>query len=119
VRRGNLFAEAGADLILVEAPRTMDEVIALPQKIHAPLVFNMTEGTITPMMAHDELEQMGYKMVIHPSLSVRIAARAVQSALAVLQKTRSSELLLSSMLDWDERQRLTRMDEWETLDGNL
>jgi hypothetical protein len=45
----------------------------------------------------------------------RISARAVQSALAVLQKTRSSELLISAMLDWDERQRLTRFDEWEAL----
>jgi len=116
VRRGNLFAAAGADLVLVEAPTTMDEVSALPQKINAPLVYNMTEGTQTPMMAHDELAQMGYKLVIHPSLTVRIAARAVQSALAVLQKTHSSELLLSAMLDWDERQRLTRLEAWEALE---
>ena len=116
VRRGNLFAEAGADLVFVEALTTRDEIEELPKKIHAPLVFNMTEGVKTPMMAHDELEQMGYKMVIHPSLTVRIAARAVQSALAVLQKTNSSEILISSMLDWDERQRLTRLDKWEALD---
>ncbi len=116
VRRGNLFAEAGADLVLVEAPDTLDEVSALPQKIHAPLVYNMTEGTTTPLLGHDELARMGYKMVIHPSLAVRIAARAVQSALAVLQKTRSSELLLSAMLDWDERQRLTRLEKWEGLE---
>jgi hypothetical protein len=43
----------------------------------------------------------------------------VQSALAVLQKTRTSELLLSSMLDWDERQRLVRLPEWEALDTEL
>ncbi len=117
LRRGNLFAEAGADLVLVEAPTTRDEAAALPGKISAPLVYNMTEGTTTPLFAHDELAQMGYKIVIHPSLTVRIAARAVQSALAVLQKTRSSELLLSVMLDWDERQRLTRLDEWDRLDS--
>jgi 2-methylisocitrate lyase-like PEP mutase family enzyme len=104
-------------LVLVEAPTSMDEVSALPQKIHAPLVYNMTEGTTTPLLAHDELAQMGYKMVIHPSLTVRIAARAVQSALAVLQKTRSSELLISTMLDWGERQRLTKFAEWEALEN--
>jgi methylisocitrate lyase len=116
VRRGNLFADAGADLVLVEAPTNRDEVCALPQKIHAQLIFNITEGTQTPSMTHSELEQLGYKMVIHPSLLVRIAARAVQSALAVLQKTQSSELLVSAMLDWGERQRLTKFDEWEALD---
>lgn len=116
VRRGNLFAKAGADMVLVEAPTTRDEVAALPEKIHVPLTFNMTEGTHVPMLAHDELAQLGYKMVIHPSLLVRIAARAVQSALAVLQKTHSSELLVSTMLDWDERQRLTRLEMWEALE---
>jgi 2-methylisocitrate lyase-like PEP mutase family enzyme len=115
VRRAKLFTNAGADLILIEAPTAKDQIAALPKEIRAPLVFNMTEGTTTPMMTHDELEGMGYKMVIHPSLMTRIAARAMQSALAVLQKTRSSELLISAMLDWDERQRLTRFDEWEAL----
>lgn len=119
IRRANLFAAAGADLVLVEAPATRDEVAVLAGQVRAPLVFNMTEGSLTPMLAHDELAALGYKVVIHPSLTVRIAARAVQSALAVLQKTHSSELLLSAMLDWDERQRLTRMDEWEALDREL
>ncbi|MBI5951725.1 MAG: isocitrate lyase/PEP mutase family protein [Chloroflexi bacterium] len=114
-RRAKLFANAGADLILIEAPTAKDQIADLPKEICAPLVFNMTEGAQTPMMSHDELGQMGYKMVIHPSLMTRIAARAVQSALAVLQKTRSSELLLSAMLDWGERQRLTRFDEWEAI----
>jgi hypothetical protein len=50
---------------------------------------------------------------------MRVAARAVQSALAVLQKTRRSELLLPSMLEWNERQRLVRLPEWETLDNEL
>lgn len=119
VRRGNQFAQAGADLVLVEAPTSREQVAALAQEIEAPLVFNMTEGSTTPMMAHDELAALGYKLVIHPSLTVRIAARAVQSALGVLQKTHSSELLTSTMLDWDERQRLTRMEEWEALDSGL
>jgi 2-methylisocitrate lyase-like PEP mutase family enzyme len=62
---------------------------------------------------------MGYRIVIHPNLAMRVAARAVQSALAVLQKTRSSELLIPSMLEWNERQRLVRLPEWETLDHEL
>ena len=55
-------------------------------------------------------------IAVSSTFSVRIAARAMQSALAVLQKAHTSELLVSAMLDWDERQRLTRMDHWATLD---
>lgn len=119
VRRANLYAAAGADLIFVEAPTQKDQIAALPKRINAPLLFNMTEGAKSPMIAHEELQEMGYRLVIHPNLALRIAARAVQSALSVLQKTHTSELLLSSMLDWDERQRLVRLPEWEALDLEL
>jgi 2-methylisocitrate lyase-like PEP mutase family enzyme len=119
VRRATLYARAGADLIFVEAPTQKDQIAALPKQINAPLLFNMTEGAKSPMIAHEELQEMGYRLVIHPNLALRIAARAVQSALSVLQKTHTSELLLSSMLDWDERQRLVRLPEWEALDLEL
>jgi len=119
VRRANLYARAGADIIFVEAPTRKDQIAELPRKIQAPLLFNMTEGAKTPILSHDELHAMGYRIVIHPNLAMRVAARAMQSALAVLQKTRSSELLLPSMLEWNERQRLVRLPEWETLDHEL
>ena len=119
VRRANLYARAGADLIFVEAPTQKDEIAELPKRIQAPLLFNMTEGAKTPPLSHDELQSMGYRVVIHPNLAMRIAARAIQSALAVLQKTRGSELLIPSMLEWNERQRLVRLPEWEALDDEL
>ena len=119
VRRANLYARAGADLIFVEAPTQKDEIAELPKRIEAPLLFNMTEGAKTPPLTHDELQSMGYRVVIHPNLAMRVAARAIQSALAVLQKTRGSELLIPSMLEWNERQRLVRLPEWEALDDEL
>jgi 2-methylisocitrate lyase-like PEP mutase family enzyme len=119
VRRANLYARAGADMIFVEAPTQKEEIAELPRRIQAPLLFNMTEGAKTPALSHDELQAMGYRVVIHPNLAMRIAARAIQSALAVLQKTRGSELLIPSMLEWNERQRLVRLPEWEALDNEL
>lgn len=119
VRRANLYARAGADIIFVEAPTEKDQIAELPKRIRAPLLFNMTEGAKTPILSHDELQEMGYRIVIHPNLAMRVAARATQSALAVLQKARSSELLIPSMLEWNERQRLVRLPEWEALDHEL
>ncbi len=119
VRRANLYARAGADILFVEAPTQNEQIAELPRRIQAPLLFNMTEGAKTPILSHDELQEMGYRIVIHPNLAMRVAARAMQSALAVLQKTRSSELLLPSMLEWNERQRLVRLPEWDALDQEL
>ncbi len=119
VKRANLYARAGADIIFVEAPTQKEQIAELPAQIKAPLLFNMTEGAKTPIISHDELHEMGYRIVIHPNLAMRVAARAMQSALAVLQKARSSELLIPSMLEWNERQRLVRLPEWEELDNEL
>ncbi len=119
IRRANRYADAGADLIFVEAPTQKEQIAQLPQKIHAPLLFNITEGAKTPPISHDELQEMGYRIVIYPNLAMRVAARAVQSAFSVLLKTRSSELLLASMLEWNERQRLVRLPEWEALETEL
>lgn len=119
IARANQYARAGADLLFVEAPTQRDQIAELPKRITAPLLFNMTEGAKTPIISHDDLYAMGYRMVIHPNLPMRVAARAMQSALAVLQKARSSELLIPSMLEWNERQRLVRLPEWEALDHEL
>ncbi|RJP46685.1 MAG: carboxyvinyl-carboxyphosphonate phosphorylmutase [Anaerolineaceae bacterium] len=119
VRRANLYARAGADILFVEAPTQKEQIAELPRKIQAPLLFNMTEGAKTPIISHDELQGMGYRIVIHPNLAMRVASRAMQGALAVLQKARSSELLIPSMLEWNERQRLVRLPEWEALDNEL
>ncbi|MFZ5820649.1 MAG: isocitrate lyase/PEP mutase family protein [Chloroflexota bacterium] len=119
IRRANLYVRAGADIIFIEAPTQKDQIAGLPKQVNAPLLFNMTEGVKTPPVSHDELQEMGYRIVIHPNLAMRVAARAVQSALAVLQKTRRSDLLIPSMLEWNEPQRLVRLPEWESLDTEL
>lgn len=119
IQRGILYAEAGADLIFVEAPTQKDQIAELPRKIPAPLLFNMTEGARTPIMTHVELQELGYRVVIHPNLAMRVAARAIQSALEILIKSGSSESLVASMLDWDERQKLVRLPDWEALDVEL
>lgn len=119
IQRGILYAEAGADLIFVEAPTQKDQIAELPEKIPAPLLFNMTEGARTPIMTHVELQELGYRVVIHPNLAMRVAARAIQSALEILIKSGSSESLVASMLDWDERQKLVRLPDWEALDVEL
>jgi 2-methylisocitrate lyase-like PEP mutase family enzyme len=119
VRRGKLYASAGADVIFIEAPTQKEQIAELPKLVNAPLLFNMTEGAKTPMMDHLELQAMGYRIVIHPNFAMRIAAKATQSALAMLYKVHSSELLTSSMLDWNERQRIVHLPEWEALDREL
>lgn len=116
VRRASLYAANGADVIFVEAPQEPDQIAQLPKDIHAPLLFNMTEGAKSPLFSARELQDLGYKIVIYPNALLRIAMRATQEAAAILKRDGSSAALVSGMMDWDERQRLVGLAEFQELD---
>jgi methylisocitrate lyase len=116
IQRGRLYANAGADVIFVDAPTTPAQVESLPQQIPVPLLFNMTEGAKTPLFNHTQLQKLGYKIVIHPNLALRVALKATGEALAILRESGSSETLLPRMIDWDTRQQLVRLPEYDALE---
>jgi 2-methylisocitrate lyase-like PEP mutase family enzyme len=116
LRRAQLYAANGADVIFVEAPTNRELIARLPQDIHAPLLFNLTEGAKTPMFSASELQSFGYKIVIYPNMALRIAMRAVQESLQILHAEESSQSLVPRMIDWNERQRIVRLDEFQELD---
>lgn len=116
VARARLYAANGADVIFVEAPTTREQIAQLPRDVHAPLLFNMTEGAKTPLVSARELEAYGYRIVIYPNTALRVAIRAVQDALAVLKAEESSAALLPHMVTWEERQRVVRVADYEKLD---
>ncbi len=116
IRRARLYVAHGADMIFVEALQTHEQIVHLPRDISAPLLFNMTEGAKTPMFSASDLQSLGYRIVIYPNTALRIAIRAVQEALGVLKAEGSSAALLAHMATWEERQRIVRLAEFESLD---
>lgn len=107
VHRANAYVEAGADLIFVEAPRTVQTLRALPEQVKAPLLANMVEGGKTPNLSVEELQRYGYRIALFANAAMRVAVRAVQRAMAELFRTGSSTSLLDDMVSWEERKRLT------------
>ena len=82
VRRVNRYAEAGADLVFLEAPQTVEEVRRVPSEVGAPALFNVVPGGKTPPVDLDVLREAGYALAILPGLNVGSAARAMSDALA-------------------------------------
>lgn len=82
VRRVNLYAEAGADLVFLEAPRTLEEVRQIPRLVKAPALFNLVPRGKTPVVELAELAELGYALVIMPGLCIGSAAHAMRAALA-------------------------------------
>lgn len=115
VERACRFADAGADLVFVEAPRTRDELAALPSRIGAPLVANMVEGGLTPLLGTAELGDLGYRMILYANTALRVGAAAVRDAFRELRARGDSSGLTDRMLGWQERQDIVGLPELEAL----
>lgn len=119
VARARAYRAAGADMIFVEAPQSVDELARLPELIDAPLVANMVEGGKTPLLDAGELQEMGYRAVLFANTALRVAAKAVGAAMRDLRASGSTKPLLPDMVTWDERQRLIRLPEMQDLEARF
>lgn len=82
LRRVNLYVEAGADMVFVEAPQTLEEIRQVPAAVKAPALFNLVPRGKTPQCEIAELAELGYALVILPGLNIGSAAAAMRGALA-------------------------------------
>ncbi|MEM6461225.1 MAG: isocitrate lyase/PEP mutase family protein [Pseudomonadota bacterium] len=80
IRRGNAFRAAGADVVFVEAPETIDEIRKVRDEIDGPLFANMVNGGSTPLLSATQLAEMGYQIAIHPALGFLAAGAALNRA---------------------------------------
>ncbi len=83
--RANAFAEAGADVLFLEAPRDVDEMRAFCAGAPGPKMANMVEQGDTPLLAPARLEEIGYKIAVYPLTLLSAAVNAMGGALAALK----------------------------------
>jgi 2-methylisocitrate lyase-like PEP mutase family enzyme len=103
IDRARLYAEAGADVLFVEAPRSRDQLCRIAPALGGikPLMANMVEGGQTPVLSARELQDLGFGLVIFPGAVVRTLAHAAQELYAVLSRDGTTDALRSRMLDFD------------------
>ncbi len=85
IRRGRLYAAAGADIIFVESPESEAEMQRIADEIPAPLLVNNVEGGRTPLLPASRLQAMGYRVSIHPATGFLAAAAALERVYAGLR----------------------------------
>jgi 2-methylisocitrate lyase-like PEP mutase family enzyme len=112
--RADAYAEAGADLIFVEAPRSRDELAAIARRFtgRKPVMANMVEGGHTPLLSAPELQAMGFQLVIFPGGTVRAMAAALQDYFASLKVHGTTAPFKQRMLDFAGINRLLATDEF-------
>jgi methylisocitrate lyase len=109
IERAKLYQKAGADMIFPEALGSREEFVEFGRKVKGPLLANMTEFGKTPYLSLSEFSRLGdgYKLVIFPVTTFRIAMKAMRDALLELTRSGTQKALLEKMMTREEFYELT------------
>lgn len=103
--RAGRYLEAGADVLFVEAPESIDELKLIGSSFpDVPLVANMVEGGKTPLLSVPELANLGFTLVLFANAALRVSQRAISEMLQELSLSGSTNAVLDRMATWQERQ---------------
>ena len=116
VERAQRFAEAGADILFVEAVTTAEEIRALPQRLATPQLMNMVIGGKTPIFNADELGALGFGFVLYANAALQGAVAGMQKCLTLLRDEHKVDEDPAIVAPFLERQRLVNKDFWDGLE---
>lgn len=117
IERGKYYRKMGADVIFVEAPKSIDEMKKIGKSINAPLVANMIEGGATPIIPSATLHKMGFRIILYP-LSVLFAnAFASIQILKELKKSGTTAKLKKNVVNFDEFNDLVDLSKFRNLEN--
>ena len=108
------FAEAGADILFVEAPESISELEQIGKELSKPILANMADRGKTPIMNKLELENMGFSIAIFPGLGMLAAGGALSSAYAALLRDGTSAHVDANMMELTEMHNIMGFQEvWD------
>jgi methylisocitrate lyase len=120
VARAKTYLQAGADAIFPEALTSADMFREFARRLpNVPLLANMTEFGRTPFFTATEFEQMGYKMVIWPVSSLRVANKAQERLYAVIRRDGGTQKMLEEMQTRAELYDTIGYHDYEALDASI
>ena len=116
IQRGNHYLAAGADVIFVESPETMEEIRMVAQQVKGPVLFNNVEGGRSPFLSRSTLQELGIRIAIYPNALTRIMVKSAQGLLHELKETGTTESLWGQMLSHRDLFGLFDHDQWVALE---
>ncbi len=114
--RAKAYAAAGADVLFIEAPHSLEQIEKIAAIIPQPKLINMFYGGKTPLIPIKKLESLGYQIVIIPSDLQRAAIAAMQRTLAVIHRDGDSKTLADQLASFQERETIVGTKKWLDLD---
>ncbi|MEM1662538.1 MAG: methylisocitrate lyase [Pyrobaculum sp.] len=119
VERAQLYLEAGADVIFPEALRSEEEFREFARRVKAPLLANMTEFGVSPLISAKKLEEYGYKFVIYPVTALRVALYFVREVYKSIRDQGTQAAWVDKMLTRRELYDLIKYYDYENIDNKI
>ena len=110
LRRARLYKEAGADVLFVEGPRSVEELRIIGKELPPPLAVNLIEGGDTPICSLEELEAMGFFSVGFVLSGLYAAARALERTYAEIRRAGTTDAIRGQMMDFTELAEVVGLD---------
>jgi methylisocitrate lyase len=111
IERSNRYAEAGADLIFVEAPTSKEDMRRCNREIKAPTNAIQIEGGKTPLLTVKELEDLGFAVVVYPNITVYATAWMLKALWQGLKENGTTKHWLDKIISFDEFNTLVGLDK--------
>jgi 2-methylisocitrate lyase-like PEP mutase family enzyme len=111
IRRGQAYAQAGADIVFVEALQSEEEMRLACRAIEAPMMANMSDGGKTPIRPAAELQDIGYALAIWPALGALAASAAIEKAYTHLKATGTSKTPEVPLYGFDDFCRMVGFED--------
>ena len=111
IERGNLYREAGADVIFIEAPHSIDDMRRINREVKAPTSANMVEGGKTPILSAKELQDLGYSIATYPLSSLYAAAWGVRMVIQELSNKGTTSGYMDRMVTFSDFNKLVGLEE--------
>ncbi len=118
IERANLYREAGADLIFVEAPTSVEQMKLINESINAPTLAIQIEGGKTPLMTIEELEKLGFNIVAYPLSSIYTVAWAMKNLYEHLMRDGNTRNVMDRMICFDDFNTLIGLDRIRDIESH-
>jgi len=110
--RANEYLKAGADMIFVEAPESVEQIEQISIHVKGPKLINMFHSGKTPLVSSDRLKSLGYQLIIIPSDLQRASMKAISEVLDVILKQGNSGTIESKLVSFREREEVIRTNQF-------
>ncbi|MFZ4767272.1 MAG: isocitrate lyase/PEP mutase family protein [Roseimicrobium sp.] len=119
IRRALCYREAGADLVFVDAMKTIADAEAVAREVPGPLMISIVEGHETMRLLPQDLKRLGYSLALYPLSALFAATRAVSEVLQGLRRDGSTLADAGRMATYAEFSEVVRLDHFRSLDDRF